>query len=215
MQGKRPLTDSEIKIIAKKGFKGRYAARDRCIFHVGWTTGFRCSEIRQLRVHNVFGKKSVLSEITAEANTTKGSAAGNVKKTLPPARDAIQKWIDKREQLYYIPSRSEDYNAWKQSYLFPSQRQGCLSVKQVWVILKTAFANAGVEGAVATHSLRKTYAKKAYYNYLKRYRDGKTDTEPMRLLQLALGHKHIDTTYRYMSFISEEIDEEAFAIDAL
>lgn len=213
MQGKRPLTDPEIARINETGFQGRYKLRDRAMFTLGWTTGFRCSEIRLLKMHDVYGKKGLLTEITAPAGITKGSAPGNVKKMLEICKGPLKDWINHRDTLSFVPDREEDVQAWRNSYLFSSQKGGdYLSLKQTWKIITTAFTLAGVEGAVSTHSLRKTYAKKAYYNYLARYRDGRTDTEPMRLLQLALGHQDIDTTYRYMSFLSEDIDEEAFQL---
>ena len=54
-------------------------------------------------------------------------------------------------------------------------------------ILKTAFIEAGLNGHIATHSLRKSFAQRLY-----------DKTGDIYMVQELLGHKNISTTQKYL-----------------
>ena len=54
-------------------------------------------------------------------------------------------------------------------------------------ILKTAFIEAGLNGHIATHSLRKSFAQRLY-----------DKTGDIYLVQELLGHRNISTTQKYL-----------------
>ena len=54
-------------------------------------------------------------------------------------------------------------------------------------ILKTAFIEAGLNGHIATHSLRKSFAQRLY-----------DKTGDIYMVQELLGHRNISTTQKYL-----------------
>ncbi len=74
--------------------------------------------------------------------------------------------------------------------LFPSrQKPGSVAMHRQTAhdILKTAFTAAGLNGKLATHSLRKSFAQRVY-----------EQSGDIFLVQALLGHKSVSTTQRYL-----------------
>ena len=59
--------------------------------------------------------------------------------------------------------------------------------KTAYTALKRAFVSAGLNGKLATHSLRKSCAQRLYYA-----------TDDIYAVQEMLGHKNVTTTQRYL-----------------
>ncbi|MCX5801228.1 MAG: tyrosine-type recombinase/integrase [Candidatus Eisenbacteria bacterium] len=77
-------------------------------------------------------------------------------------------------------------NATDGTPLFSSRHGGRLGPRQVQLRLKHWLANAGIARPLSIHSLRHTFATRLY-----------SKTGDLRLVQRALGHKHITTTEIY------------------
>ena len=72
--------------------------------------------------------------------------------------------------------------------LFASRKGGLAMTRgQAHKVLEMAFTKAGLNGKLATHSLRKSFAQRIY--------DGTGD---IYLVQVLLGHKNIETTRKYL-----------------
>ena len=74
--------------------------------------------------------------------------------------------------------------------LFPSRHNsGTVPMHRqtAHAILKTAFIEAGLNGHIATHSLRKSFAQRLY-----------DKTGDIYMVQELLGHKNISTTQKYL-----------------
>jgi integrase len=63
-------------------------------------------------------------------------------------------------------------------------------------ILKKLFALIGEFGNVSTHTLRKTFAARIY-----------EQTGKLELVQIALGHKSINSTISYLAFNNQDVDD--------
>ena len=72
-------------------------------------------------------------------------------------------------------------------------------------ILKTAFTAAGLNGKLATHSLRKSFAQRVY-----------EQSGDIFLVQELLGHKNVSTTQRYLgvNYASAREAVEGMALEA-
>jgi integrase len=70
-----------------------------------------------------------------------------------------------------------------------------------WRILEAAVTANELTGKIGTHSMRKTFANKIYYNV----------KHDLVKTQRALGHKNINSTVAYLSFREEDIDAAILA----
>ena len=91
---------------------------------------------------------------------------------------------------------------------FPSRNgQGSqpMTRKAAHDIFKQAFEKAGLNGKLATHSLRKSYAQRLY-----------EQTNDIYAVQEMLGHKDVKTTQRYLgvNYIKIKEASEAMSLSA-
>ena len=87
--------------------------------------------------------------------------------------------------------------------LFPSRKFGsALSRSQAHRILERAFQQAGLNGKLATHSLRKTFAQRIY--------DASGD---IFLVKEMLGHKSVETTKQYLGVSYARMQAASKAIE--
>jgi integrase len=62
MAGRRAFSrEEELRIL--QGFRGKYAARDRCLFTIMMKTGLRVSEALSLRVRQVVSDGEIVDEV--------------------------------------------------------------------------------------------------------------------------------------------------------
>ena len=181
MKGTRPLDNDEIRSVSTS-FTGTYQVRNRGLFMLGVSTGGRISELLSLQIGDVFQNGSAVSDLLFEKSIVKG---GEVSRAVPVNRDgrhAIDQLIDWHHQHYENRDESRP--------LFPSRHNsGTVPMHRQTAhdVLKKAFIAAGLNGKLATHSLRKSFAQRLY--------DKSGD---IYLVQELLGHKNISTTQKYL-----------------
>lgn len=197
MKGCRPLTEEEVQATLQ-AFRGPQALRDRALFLLGVRSGFRISELLSLRLRDVCPRSGVSAGVAARISVArrhmKKKVEGRSVLLHPEARTALEEWIAELEQ------RGQ---AQGEGFVFRSRKSGAggssgaLSRVQSFRLLQGAFERAGIEGSVATHSMRKTFANRVYERL----------GRDLLKTQKALGHKNINSTVSYLSFRQEEIDE--------
>ena len=120
----------------------------------------------------------------------------------PAAQTALYEWV---KQLVDFGFKSYD------TYLFRSRKgeNKPISRIQAWRIIKNACHE--LQGKVATHSMRKTYANKVYHYFKKQLAEGKP-VDPFHLTSKALGHRNINNTDKYLSFLESDVNEAIMSI---
>ena len=181
MKGTRPLDNDEIRSVSTC-FTGTFAVRNRGLFLLGVSTGGRISELLSLSVGDVYQNRKPVTDLLYSKAIVKG---GEVSRSVPvnaDGRRAIDELVNwHREHYRSIASKRP---------LFPSlHKSGTLSMHRqtAHAILKTAFIEAGLNGHIATHSLRKSFAQRLY-----------DKTGDIYMVQELLGHRNISTTQKYL-----------------
>ena len=181
MKGTRPLDNNEIRRVSNC-FDGTFEARNRGLFMLGVSTGGRISELLSLQIGDVYQNGKPVTDLLFDKSIVKG---GEVSRAVPVNRDG------RRAIEALIGWHSERYqNTEKSCPLFPSRNgQGAkrMSRRTAHDVLKTAFEAAGLNGHLATHSLRKSFAQRLY-----------DKTGDIFAVQEMLGHKSIATTQKYL-----------------
>ena len=182
MKGTRPLDNDEIRRVSGC-FTGTFAVRNSGLFMLGVSTGGRISELLGLRIGDVFQNRSAVSDLLFAKSIVKG---GEVSRSVPvnaDGRRAIDALVNWHREHYGNPIASK-------RPLFPSRhKSGTVPMHRqtAHAILKTAFMEAGLNGHIATHSLRKSFAQRLY-----------DKTGDIYLVQELLGHRNISTTQKYL-----------------
>lgn len=181
MKGTRPLDNNEITLVSAC-FDGTYAIRNRGLFMLGVSTGGRISELLSLRIGDVYQNNRPVSDLLYDKSIVKG---GEVSRAVPVNTDGMRAISD------LIAWHRERYRSTKPSRpLFPSRNgkgKKALSRREAHTVLKTAFLMAGLNGHLATHSLRKSFAQRLY-----------EQTGDVFVVQEMLGHRSISTTQKYL-----------------
>ena len=181
MKGTRPLDNNEIRLVSAC-FDGTFEVRNRGLFMLGVSTGGRISELLSLQIADVYQNGRAVTDLLFDKSIVKG---GEVSRAVPvnidgrQAIDALVAWHRYRYE-----------NTQPDRPLFPSrQKSGTLPMHRQTAhdILKAAFTAAGLNGKLATHSLRKSFAQRVY-----------EQSGDIFLVQELLGHKNVSTTQRYL-----------------
>ena len=181
MKGTRPLDNDEIRRVSTC-FTGTFAMRNRGLFMLGVSTGGRISELLSLQIGDVYQNSKPVTDMLFETSIVKG---GEVSRAVPVNADgrlAIDDLIAWHRQHYGDTDESRP--------LFPSRHKaGTVPMHRQTAhdVLKKAFIAAGLNGKLATHSLRKSFAQRLY--------DKSGD---IYLVQELLGHRNISTTQNYL-----------------
>lgn len=196
MLGCRPLSDVELGRV-ENAFTGRFALRNRALFVLGYTTGFRISELLSLRVKDVLAGSNLVSRIKVPRRNMKGHRASRSAVMAPVARRILQAWVD----LLVSGSRTAT-----SSFIFASRNGADRPISRIQAhrILRAAFERAlifGPDGTLGTHTMRKTFAAKMW--------DYHGD---IFAVQHALGHRSPASTVAYLSFND---DDQVAAIEAV
>ena len=182
MKGTRPLDNNEIRRVSAC-FDSTFEARNRGLFMLGVSTGGRISELLSLQIGDVYQNSKPVTDLLFDKSIVKG---GEVSRAVPVNRDgrraieALIAWHRERYQDAEKGSRP----------LFPSrngQGQQPMSRRTAHDVLKVAFEAAGLNGHLATHSLRKSFAQRLY-----------DKTGDIFAVQEMLGHKSVATTQKYL-----------------
>ena len=181
MKGTRPLDNNEIRLVSAC-FTGTFEVRNRSLFLLGVSTGGRISELLSLTIGDVFQNGKPVSDLLFDKAIVKG---GEVSRAVPvnvDGRDAIAALIDWHREKYKTIAKTRP--------LFPSRnKRGTVAMNRQTAhdMLKEAFMDAGLNGKLATHSLRKSFAQRVY-----------EESGDIYLVQELLGHKNVSTTQKYI-----------------
>ncbi len=179
MIGCRAFTDAEIDTMLSRITN----PRDRLLLIFGVRTGFRISELLSLRVSDVYRDGAVFDSVYVQRRNMKGKQSG---RTVPLHNEV-------RELLsIYCKNMRSDFYLFKSRELFNAP----LSRVQAYRIISAAARRVGLQGRIATHSMRKTFAE----------RINRTLNNDIYKLQKAMGHRSIDSTARYITVNQEEVD---------
>lgn len=181
MKGTRPLDNREIRLVSAC-FDGTFEARNRGLFMLGVSIGGRISELLSLQIRDVYQNGRAVTDLLFDKSIVKG---GEVSRAVPvngDGRAAIELLIDWHQEKYktIAPSRP----------LFPSRNKNgsvAMNRQTAHTMLKKAFRVAGLNGKLATHSLRKSFAQRLYEK-----------SSDIYLVQELLGHRNVSTTQNYL-----------------
>lgn len=182
MKGTRPLMNDEIRQVVNC-FDGTYAIRNRCLFMLGVSTGGRISELLSLILRDVYQNKSPVTDLLFDKSIVKGKETSRSVPINSDGRAAI---------LDIIMWHKEQYGSRLNMSrpLFPSrngQGRQPMTRKSAHHVLKLVFNKAGLNGKLATHSLRKSYAQRLY-----------EQTNDIYTVREMLGHNDVKTTQSYL-----------------
>lgn len=181
MKGTRPLDNTEIRQVAEC-FDGTYEVRNRSLFVIGVSTGGRISELLSLHIGDVWQNNLPVTDLLFDRSIVKG---GEVSRAVPvniDGRDAIEALIGWHKDTYNTSAPTRP--------LFPSRNKNgsvAMNRQTAHEMLKKAFERAGLNGKLATHSLRKSFAQRLY-----------DESGDIYLVQELLGHKNVSTTQKYL-----------------
>jgi integrase len=183
MGAMRDLNSDELRKLLN-AFRGPTAARNRALLTLGIQTGFRVSEILSLDTDQVLGR----DKFTVERRRMKGRCRSVTKPIPPQSRAAIEECL----RSYPGPRVA------KGRPLFQTPSGDRLSRHGAYAAILRAGKAAGIDlSGLGTHSMRKTYATRAYGAFVARLAAGER-LEPMRMVQNALGHASIASTEAYL-----------------
>ena len=196
MKGTRPLDNTEICAVAD-GFDGIFAVRNRSLFVLGVSTGGRISELLSLKVDDVWQNDTPVTDLLFDRSIVKG---GEVSRAVPvnaDGRDAIEALIRWHTDCFG--------DVESERFLFPSrQRTGAIDRRTAHEALKKSFEEAGLNGKLATHTMRKSFAQRLY-----------DQTADIFAVQEMLGHKSVATTQSYLGVnyttVREAVEKMAFS----
>ena len=181
MKGTRPLNNDEIRLVSAC-FSGTYEVRNRGLFLLGVSTGGRISELLSLRIADVYQNEKPVTDLLFDRSIVKG---GEVSRAVPVNTDGSRAISDlirwHQDRFSTVP---------KTRPLFPSRNgngRKRMTRRAAHNVLKMAFEAAGLNGHLATHSLRKSFAQRLY-----------EQTGDVYAVQEMLGHKSIVTTQEYL-----------------
>ena len=181
MKGTRPLDNTEIRLVSAC-FNSTFEHRNRGLFMLGVSTGGRISELLSLTVGDVYQNGKPVTDLLFDRSIVKG---GEVSRAVPvnvDGRAAIENLIAWHQEQYktIAPVRP----------LFPSRNKNgsvAMNRQTAHEMLKKAFTAAGLNGKLATHSLRKSFAQRVY-----------EESGDIYLVQELLGHRNVSTTQKYI-----------------
>ena len=160
--------------------------RDSCLMQLLYATGMRVSELMALPVAATRGNPAMI--------LVKGK--GSKERLVPlstPARDALAKWIVKRDQKDELSVKSGNGPS---AYLFPSSGQlGHLTRHWFYGKIKFWATTAGIDPSkISPHTIRHAFASHLLAN-----------GADLRIIQTLLGHADVATTEIYTHVLDEKL----------
>jgi site-specific recombinase XerD len=193
MKGSRPLNRKSVKHLLSV----TDSIREKTLLTLGFCTGYRISELLSLKVSDVSTNGAIHSHVTVKAANTKTKTTRSVLLN-SDAKKALTLLLE------WLKSKGLTNAA---TPLFLSQKRTingalkAISRQQAHDILKALFAKIGEFGNVSTHTLRKTFASRIW-----------EATKQLPLVQIALGHKSINSTVSYLDFGNDDVDNAIMGI---
>jgi len=179
MKGARPLSNDEILLVSDH-FTGTYEVRNRSLFMLGVSVGGRISELLALTIGDVWQNHQSVRDLLFQKDIVKGKENARMVPVNADGRKAIADLIAWHRAQYGTLAQKRP--------LFVSRKgNAAMTRKTGHIVLKEAFEHAGLNGKLATHSLRKSFAQRVY--------DASGDVV---LVAELLGHADISTTRKYL-----------------
>lgn len=177
----RFLTLDEVeKLLESPPLTDFLGIRDRVMLEVLYATGFRVSELINIRLNDLDMQRGVITTIG------KGE-----KERIVPIGEVAMKWIKR----YVDGARGGILGDKDSGYLFVTNRASAMTRQNFWTIIKKYAARAGIEAdRIKPHAVRHSFAT----HLLERGVD-------LRHLQAMLGHADISTTQIYTHVMSERL----------
>jgi integrase len=107
----------------------------------------------------------------------------------PDAKAALATWLMTLQQTTGMT---------RETWVFQSRKgvNQLIGKIHAWKILREAATTNEMTGKVGTHAMRKTFANRVYHKL----------NHDLVKTQRAMGHKNINSTEAYLSFVEDEID---------
>jgi len=196
LKGARPLDNAEILLVAQQ-FSGTFAIRNRALFMLGVSVGGRISELLVLTIGDVWQNGKPVKDLLFQRRVVKGKQLSRMVPVNADARAAVADLIVWHQEQYSELDSSRP--------VFVSRKGGgrtAMTRGQAHKVLEAAFFKAGLNGKLATHSLRKSFAQRVY--------DGTND---IYAVQELLGHRSIETTKKYLGMSYQKLQEAVEVIE--
>ncbi len=210
MKGARPLSNEEILLVADH-FSGTYEIRNRSLFMLGVSVGGRISELLSLTIGDVWQNHQPVKDLLFQKGVVKGKETARMVPVNADGRKAISDLISWHRGQYGDLARMRSLFVSRQGG--GARVGGCnrqsLKVKpskpltrgQAHKILEAAFSKAGLNGKLATHSMRKSYAQRMY--------DALGDIYAVKEV---LGHQSVETTKKYLGVSYQKLQRASDTI---
>ena len=182
----REEVDRLLEVAMQSGKNEAERLRDSCLMQLLYATGMRVSELMALPVAATRGNPAMI--------LVKGK--GSKERLVPlstPARDALAKWIVKRDQKDELSVKSGHASS---AYLFPSSGQlGHLTRHWFYGKIKLWAKTAGIDPSkISPHTIRHAFASHLLAN-----------GADLRIIQTLLGHADVATTEIYTHVLDEKL----------
>ncbi|MCG9132754.1 tyrosine-type recombinase/integrase [Candidatus Poribacteria bacterium] len=196
MKGTRPLNNAEIQAVANS-FEGTFAIRNRALFMIGVSIGGRIDELLSLKVNDVWQNGKPVPDVLYDKAIVKG---GEVARAVPlnaDGRQAVEEII-----AWHIEKFGAFGEVNPDAPLFVSRVKNTdgtpkrMTTQAGSDAIMAAFAKAGLNGKLGTHSMRKSFAQRLY-----------SQTNDIFVVQEMLGHKNVATTQKYLGVNYAEVRE--------
>ena len=187
MSGCRPLSTDEVDTLREyfnTTTPHKHLARDKLFVYLSMHTGWRCSEVIQIKVSDVYDpiRKRVLDRVNIAKNAVKCKTAGKSSPLTPDIKHLVEHYI-----LHYKPM----------VYIFESPQGGHLGYRQALRICHKHFEAANLDPSnLSTHTYRKTFADRVY----------KLLDRDLIALQMAMAHKSVSSTSSYIRVDKEKVE---------
>lgn len=193
MKGCRDLTNNEYQSIMDY-FDSTGKLRAKALFAIQRWAGYRISEVLSLKVEDVFHVKPNSIEVVDRIHVDPKHMKGGKKPRRMPVHNRLEEVLQQ-----YISELSAQEGFCPQWQLFKSRKgeNKAISYVQAWRILKKAYSELGIRENVATHSLRKTFAKSVYEN------TGRDIVATMNIMD----HTSPQTTLAYLSVNQQKLEQ--------
>ena len=198
MKGTRPLTNEEIRKV-RDAFDGEYVVRNRSFFMLGVSIGGRVSELLAITVGDVWQNGRPVTDFQFDKTIVKGKKTSRTVPVNSDGRKAIEDLI-----AWHVTRLGGLFTEVPpDTPLFPSQKGGHMKRQAAHQILKEVFMKADLNGKLATHTLRKTFAQRLYQN-----------SNDIFMAKEMLGHANISTTQAYIgvNYVSAREAVEAMSL---
>lgn len=178
------LTGAEVdKLCAMPDMKDLlWAARDKALFEMMYSSGCRLSEIASLKLGD-FSSGYVSAVVTGKGSKDR------IVYFEEDARNALKKYLEERAQRF---AQLKELNP--QNFVFVNQTGRPLSRGGISFILSKYSGAAGTNRHVNPHALRHTFATAMI-----------SQGADVRIVQEMLGHSSISTTQRYTHVSTEQM----------